>query len=226
MAFSTYILTAPRPQSTLCKTILSCLFSGFSPLTVFDGSPPAGVKPSPQGCTDAYIRLFRSHLDETQDGDALIFEDDVIVCRGLCDYLNKMCVPEEIAKIGILSPYCPTAYSNYGDDSRWHREDARYTIAGTQAFLYTRAMMELLVAELEPHKSATVDGLANYGSDGVDVQIGRVAQKHDLHIWYHKPSLVQHVGICNSSVGYQTDLGTIYSAETFPGEDFDARSLL
>ncbi len=215
MRFATAILTAPRPKSTLGRTVESVVAAGFTGFTIYDGSPPPGHKPSPKWCTSAYIRIFSiflNHSDSMKPMDGLlVFEDDVVCCKGLDDYLNEAAWPEDKRKIAMVSPYCPTAYSNYATFPKWHREDQRTTLAGTQAFIYTRAAMELFAANLNPEIN-----------DGVDLQMGHLAKEAGLHIWYHVPSLVQHVGIRNSAVGFLDDLGTIYSAETFVGEDFSA----
>ena len=225
MKFSTAVLTAPRPNCLLGQTIDSLVEAGWSAseLVIHDGSPPLGHTPSPKWCTEAYRTLFRGALDRWTDEEGLlVFEDDVAVCLGLKEYLERIPWPEDIRGIAMVTPYCPTAYSNYGDFDKWHREDQRDTIAGTQSFIYTRRAVEMFVRQLDPdmphefHKDAYA---------GVDVQVGQIAKRANMHIWYHIPSLVQHVGICNSAVGFTTDLGTIYSAETFPGTRFDARGL-
>jgi len=216
MNFSVAVLTAPRPQSTLARTLKSLEAGGFNNPVIFDGSPPPGKPTSISGCTAAYIALFRQELQHLRGDGLLVFEDDVVVCRGLREYLESIPWPEEqVNKIAMVSPYCPTAYSNYATFGRWHREDQRVTLAGTQAHIYTRHIMQLIVNYLDPTTNL-----------GVDVLMGWLAQQQNMHIWYHVPSLVQHIGICNSSVGYTNDCGTCYSAETFRGEDFDARSLL
>ena len=227
MNFAHAILTAPRPQSTLRQTLESLRHGGFtSDFWFHDGSPPDGEATSPRWCTAAYIDLLRRVGKAMDVGkwrpDAeglLVFEDDVVVCKGLCEYLQSIPWPEAIDQIAAVSPYCPTAYSNYKAFRRWHREDRRVTLAGTQAFLYTRRAMRELVQYLDPERRKDDGEIA-----GVDVQFGMYAKEFDLHIHYHVPSLVQHIGINNSAVGFG-DCGTIYRAETFVGEDFDARSL-
>jgi hypothetical protein len=216
MKFDYAILTAPRPQSTLTRTLYSLHAGGFLGGFVFDGSPPEGESPSPKWCTAAYIALFQHWAQSNSSSDGLlVFEDDVVVCRGLAELLDKSAWPESIEQIAAVSPYCHTAYSNYGMFGRWHREDKRTTLAGTQAFLYPRAAVKKLMDHLVPEDQA-----------GVDVQLGQFAQKYDLHIWYHLPSLVQHIGrFGNSAVGL-SDCGTIYYAETFVGENFDARTIV
>lgn len=225
MNFLTYVLTAPRPCSTLQRTLDSLVLGGWalSDITVFDGSPPPGVKPSPRGCTQAYKNIFKQATTRfgSEHQGVLVFEDDVVVCRGLLEYLQKVPLPEPLDKVAMLSPYCPTAYSNYSQMPRWHREDKRGVIAGTQAHVYTRKGVSRFLAFLDiEHRTNGVT------ETGVDVQMGTTALSGGLHIWYHVPSLVQHLGICNSAVGFTSDLGTIYSAETFVGEEYDARSML
>jgi hypothetical protein len=214
------VLTAPRPTSLLRQTLDSLDAADYSYPVIFDGTPPRFARPSPAGCTAANLAMYRDALARLADTPGveglLAFEDDVIVCQGLASYLAQSPWPEDPAKIAIVSPYCPEAYSNYGTPMpKWHREDGRSTLAGSQAWIYPRHFLEKLVEFIQPDEPL-----------GIDVVVGQCALKHDLHIWYHVPSLVQHMGICNSSVGYTEDLGTIYHAATFPGEDFDARSLL
>ncbi len=222
MQFHTVVLTAPRPKSTLLRTLESIQRAGFRDFDVFSGAPPDGEKPSAKWCTAAYKRLLSLENPSWGNAEALlVFEDDVVVCKGLYDYLCAIPWPEPIQKIAMVSPYCHTAYSDYCDFGRWHREDQRTTLAGTQAFLYTRHAAEAMADYLKPDR-------LNENGDylGVDVQMGWFARDAGLHVHYHIPSLVQHVGIRNSAVGFTEDLGTIYSAQSFPGEDFDARSMV
>jgi hypothetical protein len=219
-----FVLTCPRPTPTIGKTLESLKGAGFD-CEVFDGSPPPGQPTNAAGCTAAYIRLLR-HADNVLGrrpaaDSVIIFEDDVVSCRGLREYLEAIPWPESPHQIAMVSSYCPTAYSNYDTFGRWHREDRRVTLAGTQCFIYPRHAIALIADYIKP------DRLNDDGRPlGVDVQMGWLARDTGLHVYYHVPSLLQHTGVYgNSAVGYY-DCGTIYHAETFVGEEFDARSLL
>lgn len=220
------VLTCPRPQPTLLRTLGSLKRAGWPLVRVFDGTPVEG-RTNPKGCTAANVALMDAVLAEQPTEDAvLIVEDDVVFCRGLREYLEQMAWPiivnrPEIAPragIALMSPYCPEAYGDhdkpFGTCGRWHEERRGLYLAGSQAWLYPTAVLPRIV---EGIRASEV---------GVDNAVGTYAEANLLAVWYHTPSLAQHIGVGgNSAVGY-VDCGTIYHSATFVGEEFDARSLL
>ncbi len=212
------ILTAPRPQSTLLQTIGAMKRAGWPLVRVFDGTPPVGPT-NPKGCTGGNIRLMEAVLDERPDAEALmIVEDDVLFSTGVREYLERTAWPAPPERIALISPYCPIAYSNhnkpYGVNGRWHREIRGLYLAGSQCWIYP---MQQLPGIIEAIKKSEY---------GVDRAVGTYAEQAGLEVWYHTPSLCQHIGLGgNSAVGY-VDCGEIYRSDTWPGEFFDARDFL
>lgn len=211
------VLTSPRPQSTLLRTLGSLKRAGWPLIRVFDGTPDDGPT-CPLGCTGGNIRLMEAVLAENQAEDALlVIEDDVVACRYVREYLEGMTWPADPNTICLCSPYCPIAYSDDAqplESGRWKREPRGLYLAGSQAWMYPMRHLPRIVAAIRQSEF------------GVDRAVGTFAEEAGLDVWYHVPSLFQHVGLDgNSAVGY-VDCGTIYRSDTFPGEDFDARTLL
>jgi hypothetical protein len=210
------VLTSPRPQSTLLRTLGSLKRAGWPLVRVFDGTPAQG-NTCPIGCTVGNVALMESVISEGLCCDALlIVEDDVVFCRGVREYLESMTWPSDPEKIVLCSPYCNEAYSGhdkpYGANGRWHREIRGLYLAGSQAWMYP---LRILPRVIEAIKTSEF---------GVDRAVGAFAG-NNLEVWYHTPSLAQHIGVGgNSAVGY-VDCGTIYHSSTFVGENFDARTL-
>lgn len=214
------VLHCPRPAgSPLADTLRALAAAGWPEPLLVDGSPPLGARSSPIGCTQGYMRMFRAVLDrpgiEQYDG-LLAVEDDVVLNRNVRAYLDRLPWPGNPARVGLCSVYCPEAYSNhnrpFGVCGRWHREIRGPSLAGSQAWIYPLPRLPDLLAFLAA------------ATKGIDVEVGQWTHERDLDVWYHTPSLAQHVGIGNSAVGYP-DLGTIYRATTYEA-DFDPLDLL
>lgn len=210
------ILTSSRPSPTLSRTIASMKRAGWEFPHVFDGTPLDG-KTCAKGCTAGNIGLMEiaRWIRDGADG-LLVVEDDVVFCRGAREYLDQSPWPEDPTKIAVVSPYCNEAYSKQpATNGRWHLENRGLYLAGSQAWIYPFCNLPGIIEYLKQSEW------------GVDRAVGEYAALHGLSVWYHTPSLADHIGRGgNSAVGYNDDCGEIYRTCDFPGEDFDARSLL
>lgn len=213
MNFDTYLLTAPRPESTLALTERSMSDAGFPIWELFDGTAPEDMIPSPHTNVLANRSLLEYALhDETGNEAVMVVEDDVIWRPNVYDYLCEVEWPDDLDKIAACSPYCCLAYEdakNKGISGPWHVEDRGHYLSGAQVMVYPKCNLPSLIEWL-------------YRDDaihGIDYELGLWARERGLQTWFHMPSLAQHIGIGNSAVG-NVDCGTIYrSSMELPDED-------
>jgi len=183
------VLTSPRPKATLQTAVASLAQAGYDgpEVWIHEDSPPSGHY-------TAYLSALAATLDARPKAEAIfLLEDDVILCRGLADYLDRELWPAEPDTIGLVSPYCPAAYAprRRGLGRQWRTQNRGWALAGSQAWIFPRLSAERIVETLGPRQS-------NYNADA---EIGKFLQTAGLACWYHSPSLVEHIGIGNSALG-------------------------
>lgn len=199
------VTTAPRPQSTLERTLASCAATGFpEPLLVRD-TTNAGSWPT---WFSALKQLLEAHPDATA---YLIIQDDVLFCRNLRSYLEQTVWPSETT--ALCSPFCPAAYQN--PVPGWHRENHGWSLVAALCWAIPPAAARRMVAELSSiHSFRQVDAI-----------VGRWAQAAGLDCWYHTPSLAQHIGLKNSALG-DNSVNDLRQAGDFVGESYSATAHL
>jgi hypothetical protein len=212
MRIAAIVLTAPRPVSMLEQTLKSLAAAGF-------GGSPADEPRVYEDATSAgqfrsYMEALRLSLRQEPDADAhLVVEDDVVFCRGLREYLERTLWPGPVEQIALCSPYCPKAYRQ--DRPGW--SDAQsgrgLYLAGSQAWVFPPGAARAVLAEVAPRRT----------THAADWEIGNWACKTGRTVWYHTPSLAQHEGVENSSLG-NSGQSDIRLAADFIGEDADAMS--
>lgn len=199
------VLTAPRPRSTLGRTLASLAAAGWDEALVHEDRAGAGQ-------LRAYMTALGRLVEHAPRADAyLVVEDDVVFCRGLRRYLDATLWPGPVAQIALCSPYCPRAYRQTRpgwDDTQSGRG---LYLAGSQAWVFPPAAARAILAEVAPRKSI-------YYSDR---EIGRWAKATGRKVWYHTPSLAQHIAVDNSALG-NDGVSDIRLADDFIGEDADA----
>jgi len=199
---STVVLSAPRPNSLLPRTLESLSGAGFARCLVY-----YAIKPT--GHWNDYRAALRASLDSSPDaGWHFIVEDDVVLCRELHQYLKRTLAKLPSEKIALCSPYCPEAYrhKSRGWQPEWRSPNQSY-LAGSQAWVFPRDFAVDLIA----HAAAP----AGWGGDRI---VGAHAGKRGRVCLYHHPSLVQHDGE-ESSVIYSAHRSTIRHAADFVGEN-------
>jgi hypothetical protein len=142
----------------------------------------------------------------------LIVEDDAVFCRGLREYLDANLWPEDPEKIALCSAYSPTPYNEPKDvPNGWHEEKRGMYLVGSLCWAIPRASAEAIARDL---------AYATHAVKSIDVRIGMWAADIGRSVWYHKPSLVQHIGNGNSALGRQVDAAEpLRLAGDFIGED-------
>jgi GR25 family glycosyltransferase involved in LPS biosynthesis len=211
MNIATIVVTTPRPEGTLKRTLNSLHDAGFSDVEVHNDDPSSGH-------FSAYYTAIEDVVNKYVNADAyLVVEDDVVFCKNTREYLCKTLWPtDEVERIGFCSLYLPGGFS---PPKRGWSETTQYrkSICCTQAWLYPPASARFLLEKMAP--------LRHDHPVGGDHVISQFLQKHDFTIWHHLPSLAQHSApIGNSTVGNQ-NMTRNRKANSFPGEDCDASEL-
>jgi hypothetical protein len=159
----------------------------------------------------------------------LIFEDDVIACRSLREYLERLPMPE--------NGYCNlfnNGERNYLLTKRainrqgWVLSDNRGY--GALGLMFNRETVVRLLGAIEfvkhrlylerPKNGGLPRGECNV--DGAVIFALRNCGKPVISEYVHKPSLIQHIGSEVSTLGHHRPA----MSRLFPGEDFDLRVLM
>ncbi len=197
------VLTAPRPIPTLGRTLASLQRAGWSDALAWRN---AGLPPG-EGNLCAWRDRLAFLLKEVPDADAyLLAEDDVVFCLGLRSYLQRALWPEEPSKIALCGVFTPEAYSS--DEVGWHQQNRGYYLVAAQAWIMPPAAA----------RAALVDLASVHSPYQADRIVGDWAARTNRNVWYHSPSLAQHIGVGNSALG-DTLAGPLRSACDFIGED-------
>jgi len=179
MHWAVAVTTAPRPKSTLERTLAGLRRTGWAEYRVFEDTTRAGA-----------WRTWLAALREltTQQADAyLICQDDAVFCRGLRNYLEKTLWPA--GPVALCSPYCPTPYKR--TQCGWHEENRGWNLVGAVCWTIPPESGKAILAALD-HVEAERQ---------VDARVGQWATETGRSVWYHTPSLVQHIGSGNSALG-------------------------
>ncbi len=218
MIWSVAVTTAPRRRPTLDRTLASLAASGFDAGTVFSdrerGTDLARatnwtivVQAERVGAWRNWlIALERLVTGEPEAQALLLCQDDVLFCRGLRAYLERTLWPDGDA--AACSPYCPALYRS--DESGWHREDHGWDLVGAQCWAIPRPAAEAILRDLGRVKA----------DKQIDARIGRWALQTGRSVWYHTPSLAEHLAPVNSALGHNVD-GPRRRAADFVGESHD-----
>lgn len=195
------ITTAPRPIPTLPRTLQSLRRAGWSDFDIFPDS--AGI-----GAWRNWIGALAALVREHPDGDAFaMVQDDVIFCRGLREYLEQTLWPAQ-SNVALCSPFTPAAYRQprQGWTLRWPPPN-RFLVAAQMWVLPPDAARAIVheLGHIRAHK-------------GIDGRIGLWAAQSRRSVWYHTPSLAQHIADTNSAIG-NPPVASLRVADDFVGED-------
>lgn len=176
MLISAAVTTAPRDASYLPDTLQSLAAAGFdSPLVVCDGQPKLGPKAT-----------FRRALWSLRGAEWLaIFQDDIVVARGLRDWLEQ-----HVLGTGVYSLYCSTVHD--GKDG-WRQVDLVPNAGNTLPWHNSLGACALLLHETVASGFLKDDPQFNR-NDRIGAAVGEYCYRNDLPFFVHCPSLVQHIG--------------------------------
>lgn len=220
------ITTCPRDESLLLPTVLALRRGGWGDVTVY-GEPGSdtldGVKcvtrPVAYGCWVNWVCSLFEMLQANDKADYFaIFEDDISICNNVRSYLEEL-MPG-LGRFGAIALYTPSHMKKLsGGLHCLHDESYRGgTMWGTQAIVFTAESL----SEFLSHRDTVTYRRESLGRENKnrDSAIGMWARASGRKVYYHTPSLVQHVGRI-SSVQHAH-----HEADDYVGDDFDAVSLL
>ena len=202
MRWAVGITTAPRPVSTLKGTLASLERAGFADVRVFDDAGRRGAWPN-------WLVAVRTLLQQQGEADALLLcQDDAAFCRGLREYLDRTLWPssEHRPGVALCSPYCPGPYRR--KQHGWHQQRRGWYLVGALCWAVPRRAAQAILQDL-----GSIEARSR-----IDARVGRWASETGRAVWYHSPSLVQHVGNGNSALGDRLG-GELRRATDFVGED-------
>lgn len=160
-----------------------------------------------------YLALLELTIREPHAVRYAIFQDDIVVCRSLREYLSAI----EHPKDGYLNliTYPENQKLANGREGFYHSNKRGL---GAQALVFTNEQARLL---LRQQHMTDKPMSATRGHRAIDGGVVDAFRKAGFHEYVHNPSLVWHTGRV-SSMGNSVQP----AATSFRGEDWDALSLL
>lgn len=140
-----------------------------------------------------------------------IAQDDIIICKETYKYIESLSFPEDT---GCISLFCPKMYNSPG---RWRRIDDGAKLWMAQLLIYPRGVINSIITNQSIWRIE--------GDAGIDNRIGIWAQENKKGVYFHSPSLVEHIGK-TSTLWPKSKIEGERAAYNFVGEDFDVLSLL
>lgn len=180
-AIRVVVTTAPRAVSYLDQTLSSLHAAGFHTVSV--------VEDAGGGINATYKAALRQAMKDRDASSVLVCQDDILVARGLRDWLEQQSWPDD--HVGCLSLYCAQPY--HQDDTGWWEFPLQPTrimrqpwarVYGALAMLWPRQSAELFLSATPPFD----------GRNKVDQLIGKWCMESRRSLWVHSPSLVEHIG--------------------------------
>lgn len=143
-----------------------------------------------------------------------MFQDDILSTRNLKDYLEQLKFPDN----GYLNLYTfPTNYKNSSKKVGLHITNQ--SGLGALGLVFTN---DVLVRILPNNHLIDRVKDVKRGHKSIDGAVVSAANKVGIKEYIHVPSLLQHTGAVTSISGNRVHP----QANTFPGQDFDARELI
>ncbi len=225
------VVTAPRRQSTLNKTLTSLASAGWSEPHVFaePGTPrspnhsgPLTIRTKKMGAWPNWFLALSELAQLHPDADAyLICQDDVVFSRNVRAYLEETLWPAH--RMGVVSLYTAHDFGR-GDIVDYHEDDRVRDPFGALAYVFPNAAARSLLRD-----SVLINHRRNEkyleGRAQVDFLVGLWARRNHLPYYFHSPSLAQHIGDHSAVFKKARNRGWRKSSN-FAGEEFDAVELL
>lgn len=193
------VTTAPRPDPTLERTLVSLVDAGWSDAQLFAepgstipprfASFPATVRHTRLGAFPNWYLGLAQLVMSAPDADAyFLCQDDVLFSRGLRAYLETHLWPER--RLGVISVYCPSHYAR-NRPAGFYAEDHGRETWGALAYIFPNASARAFLADPQVvnHRLRQPGG-----NHQVDSLVGQWCRTRRLPYLVHEPSLAQHIG--------------------------------
>lgn len=222
---------APGRRDTLLpKTLESLAAAGFPEPRLFVDGASSGYErfnlpvtyrdPAVRAYGNWVLGLLELYIREPQATYYAMFQDDVATGKNLRAYLERRGYPDG----GYLNLYTfPELYKKLPKNVGWHTYSHHRTGLGALALVFDQRAMEAMFTH-QPSARHMFDRPhdANRGWKAIDGGVVESLRKADVREHVHNPSLVQHTGVRNSTVG-----NAVHPlADSFRGENFDLLELL
>jgi hypothetical protein len=184
------VTVAPRKEPTIDYCYGSFLCAGFRP-HVFK-EPGVSLHPNifKNGFTERPRRLgawknwlygLKELREKNPDADIYgMFQDDVLLCKNIRSYLEINLPPENT---GVFSVFTP---SHYKGQNRWNMIDKGVDLWMAQTFFFYKDALDSLLSN---------NIIRGWNRDrNIDSKVGEWANSVGRPVYYHTPSLGQHVG--------------------------------
>jgi hypothetical protein len=252
MKWSVGLITSPRENAYyLDKTLNSLEKAGFNESVIF-AEPASVIPESFKGhvvhrrkkygdWTNWATGLYELLLSEPDSDYFLMMEDDAILCSGTKQYL-EYALPR-LGNFASLSLYTSSKYYQKNRSRMFHNECRGKNTWSTVAIVMSHSSVLGLFSDSDVQKHRFFDIFdvqkgywnvkASYGqgrtsvTDCVgntikDAVIGRWAEKNNLPVYFHTPSLAEHIGRISTLTDDDSTPENGRMSMDFPGEDFDA----
>lgn len=202
------MITAPRPRPTVGDSIAQLRRAGFAQTVRLFAEPdaPALDLPNVQVRRNARrLGLWPNWLNAATNlwaGSAastthfLLCEDDILLCRGAADALQRAARELPANDWGYASLYTPlhNVPPNAPHRDGWQAFDLGSRAWGALAWCFTRDSLRKLL------NARTI--LLHARRDGTDAVVTKALAEIGLKTWFHLPSLGDHAGGGNSASGH------------------------
>jgi hypothetical protein len=226
------LTTAPRREATLTRTLQSLSATGWpsEEIHVFaepdalsgneDLRGPVTVRGRKAGAFSNWYLALQELVFTQPTADAyLMFQDDIVCCRGLRKYLEHEFWPAEAT--GFVSLYCGMLQSNPAGTHGFMKMQSGDMLYGALAIAFpaSAACALLLHPLFQRHRES------RNGTHGIDMALAKWATESGMPGFVHSPSLVSHTGVTSAIFSGCRD-GPERRTDSFVGENVDVRSIL
>ena len=194
------MITAPRKEVTITRSIESLAAAGWKQIQVF-AEPDSTLPENVMGITvtqrdktlgafpNWYLSLTEMYLKSPHADAYLICQDDVLISHQTRPYLENCLWPA--TEVGVISLYCP---------SHEHREEIQGFISitpgwdawGALAYVFSNPGLREFLSDrivLNHRHHGPDKGLRN-----IDSVVGSWCKRRHLPYFVHIPTLAQHIG--------------------------------
>ena len=213
------LTTSPRRQPTIFKTLDSLNKSGWEKVHIFaepeSPLPNSSILSRRKNQYGAWANWFYGlkELYETYDQPLYgMWQDDVVICRNTAAYIESLCEwPSDVCCFSLFTPQM------YVGSAKWNRINEGSRLWMAQCLFFPKGVVKEILDSYEVWRFS--------GKHGIDNRVGLFAKYTNRAVYFHSPSLCQHIGETSTiwpNIGVDNDR----SASNFVGEDFDALSFI